>query len=104
MAQLILTSPDRRRTSQGSIRAEASRKTPSLRACLSRPASRSCPTLQYQAGRPSGALEYDFVVLAPHAVYVLEAKEWYGRLTGDDTEWLTQRQYAQEVPAVARRP
>ena len=34
------------------------------------------------------ALEYDFVVLAPHAVYVLEAKEWYGRLTGDDQEWL----------------
>jgi serine/threonine protein kinase len=34
------------------------------------------------------ALEYDVVVLAPHAVYVIEAKEWYGRLTGDDTEWL----------------
>jgi serine/threonine protein kinase len=34
------------------------------------------------------ALEYDVVVLAPHAVFVLEAKEWYGRLTGDDTEWL----------------
>src|SRR5580700_11420906 len=34
------------------------------------------------------ALEYDFVVLAPHALYVVEAKEWYGRLTGDDTEWL----------------
>jgi len=34
------------------------------------------------------ALEYDFVVLAPHAVFVVEAKEWYGRLTGDDTEWL----------------
>jgi serine/threonine protein kinase len=34
------------------------------------------------------AYEYDVVVLAPHAVYVLEAKAWYGRLTGDDTEWL----------------
>lgn len=34
------------------------------------------------------ALEFDFLVLAPHALYVLEAKEWYGRLTGDDTEWL----------------
>src|SRR5262249_46978090 len=39
-----------------------------------------------QTGHP--ALEYDIVVLAPHAVYVVEAKEWYGRLTGDDTEWL----------------
>ncbi|NLS90946.1 MAG: protein kinase [Planctomycetaceae bacterium] len=34
------------------------------------------------------ALEYDLAVLAPHAVFVIEAKEWYGRLTGDDTEWL----------------
>lgn len=34
------------------------------------------------------ALEYDFTVLAPHAIYVVEAKEWYGRLTGDDSEWL----------------
>ncbi|MGK4008382.1 protein kinase [Sorangium sp. So ce1036] len=34
------------------------------------------------------ALEYDAVVLAPHAIYVLEAKEWIGRLSGDDTEWL----------------
>jgi serine/threonine protein kinase len=33
-------------------------------------------------------LEYDIVVLAPHAVYVVEAKEWYGRLSGDGTEWL----------------
>jgi serine/threonine protein kinase len=39
-----------------------------------------------QAGHP--ALEYDIVVLAPHAVYVVEAKEWYGRISGDDTEWL----------------
>jgi serine/threonine protein kinase len=39
-----------------------------------------------QTGHP--ALEYDAVVLAPHAIYVVESKEWYGRLTGDDTEWL----------------
>ena len=31
-----------------------------------------------QKGRE--ALEYDFTVVAPHAVYVVEAKEWYGRL------------------------
>src|SRR4051812_6348044 len=34
------------------------------------------------------ALEFDFTILAPPAIYVVEAKEWYGRLTGDDTEWL----------------
>ncbi len=39
-----------------------------------------------QKGRE--ALEYDFTVLTPHAIYVVEAKEWYGRLTGDDSEWL----------------
>ncbi len=38
--------------------------------------------------RGQSALEYDFVVVAPHAMFVVEAKEWYGRLTGDDTEWL----------------
>lgn len=34
------------------------------------------------------ALEYDFVILAPHAVFVIEVKEWRGRVSGDDTEWL----------------
>lgn len=34
------------------------------------------------------ALEYDIVLLASHALFVIEAKEWYGRLTGDDQEWL----------------
>src|SRR4051794_10063243 len=38
--------------------------------------------------RDREALEYDFTILAPHAIYVIEAKEWYGRLTGDDSEWL----------------
>src|SRR3954471_21484040 len=34
------------------------------------------------------AFEYDLVVLSPHAIYVVEYKEWYGRLSGDDQEWL----------------
>src|SRR3954471_23142538 len=34
------------------------------------------------------AFEYDLVVLSPHAIYVVEDKEWYGRLSGDDQEWL----------------
>lgn len=42
-----------------------------------------------QPGRD--ALEYDAVLLGPHAIYVLEAKEWLGRLSGDDTEWLLNR-------------
>jgi serine/threonine protein kinase len=38
--------------------------------------------------RGHDALEYDIVVLAKHALFVIEAKEWYGRLSGDDQEWL----------------
>src|SRR6478609_6197948 len=49
-----------------------------------------------QVGHP--ALEYDIVVLAPHAVYVVEAKEWYGRLSGDDTEWLLNRNPPRRCP------
>src|SRR5579883_1261093 len=32
--------------------------------------------------------EYDAVVVAPHAVYVVEIKDWPGRIEGDDREWL----------------
>jgi serine/threonine protein kinase len=38
--------------------------------------------------RGHDALEYDIVLLASHALFVIEAKEWFGRLTGDDQEWL----------------
>lgn len=38
--------------------------------------------------RGHDALEYDIVLLAAHSLFVIEAKEWYGRLTGDDQEWL----------------
>lgn len=38
--------------------------------------------------RGHDALEFDIVLLAKHALFVIEAKEWYGRLSGDDQEWL----------------
>lgn len=38
--------------------------------------------------RGQDALEYDIVLIANHALFIVEAKEWYGRLTGDDQEWL----------------
>lgn len=40
------------------------------------------------------ACEMDIVVLAPHAIYVVECKEWYGHLTGDDWEWLLNERHA----------
>lgn len=36
----------------------------------------------------SQIFEYDVVVLAPHAVYALETKDWRGEIKGDDREWL----------------
>lgn len=40
------------------------------------------------------AYEMDIVVLAAHAIYVVECKEWYGHLTGDDWEWLLNDRHA----------
>jgi len=37
------------------------------------------------AGQP--AYEYDLVVIAPHALYVVEAKQWRGGIRGDDYNW-----------------
>jgi len=43
----------------------------------------------FSVKEPRGdTFEYDVVVLAPHAIYVVEAKEWYGRISGDDSEWM----------------
>ena len=38
-----------------------------------------------QRGRP--AFEYDLIVIAPHAVYVVEVKRWLGGIQGDDYTW-----------------
>lgn len=32
--------------------------------------------------------EYDAIVIAPHAVYVIETKDWWGDIAGDAVEWL----------------
>lgn len=39
-----------------------------------------------QSGSPP--FEYDLIVLAPHAVYVVEVKRWLGGIQGDDYTWL----------------
>lgn len=43
--------------------------------------------------KPKGrqSMEFDVVVLGPFGIWVVEAKEWYGRLSGDDQEWLLNR-------------
>jgi hypothetical protein len=39
-----------------------------------------------QSGSPP--FEYDLIILAPHAVYVVEVKRWLGGIQGDDHTWL----------------
>lgn len=42
--------------------------------------------------------EYDIMVVAPHAIYNIENKDWRGRLEGDDNYWyLNDRQRANPV-------
>ena len=38
--------------------------------------------------RGSSPFEYDIIVIAPHAVYVVEIKRWLGGIQGDDYTWL----------------
>ncbi|NEZ64672.1 hypothetical protein D0962_18075 [Leptolyngbyaceae cyanobacterium CCMR0082] len=44
------------------------------------------------------ALELDILVMATHAIYVVECKEWFGRITGDDTEWLLNNRHPKSWP------
>jgi len=38
---------------------------------------------------PAGQIyEIDVIVVAPHAVYVVETKDWHGTISGDAREWL----------------
>ena len=42
-----------------------------------------------EISQPGGPpFEYDLIVIAPHAVYVVEVKRWLGGIQGDDFTWL----------------
>lgn len=43
-------------------------------------------TMERQAG--SQTYEWDVLVLAPHALFCLEVKDWPGQIIGNDREWL----------------
>ena len=47
-----------------------------------------------ERGRP--AFEYDLIVIAPHAVYVVEVKRWRGGIRGDDYTWLVAGQHRRQ--------
>jgi serine/threonine protein kinase len=53
----------------------------------------------FTLSRPGGlSLEVDGVVIAPHAVYLIETKDWRGRIEGDDQEWLLDGTKERENP------
>lgn len=48
------------------------------------------PNVEFANATPRGQvqyLEYDCIVVAPHALYHIENKDWSGRLEGDDNNW-----------------
>ena len=49
-----------------------------------------------ERGRP--AFEYDLIVVAPHAVYVIEVKRWRGGIRGDDHTWTVAGQHRRQNP------
>jgi serine/threonine protein kinase len=49
-----------------------------------------------ERGRP--AFEYDLIVVAPHAVYVIEVKRWRGGIQGDDHTWVVAGQHRRPNP------
>lgn len=49
-----------------------------------------------QQGHP--AFEYDLIVIAPHAVYVVEVKRWQGGIQGDDYGWIVAGQHRRQNP------
>ncbi len=49
-----------------------------------------------ERGRPP--FEYDLIVVAPHAVYVVEVKRWRGGIWGDDHTWLVAGRHRRQNP------
>lgn len=49
-----------------------------------------------EPGRP--AFEYDIIVVAPHAVYVVEVKRWRGGIQGDDHTWFVADRHRRRNP------
>ncbi len=49
-----------------------------------------------ERGRPP--FEYDLIVIAPHAVYVVEIKRWLGGIRGDDYTWQVAGRHLRDNP------
>ena len=49
-----------------------------------------------QPGKPP--YEYDLIVVAPHAIYVIEIKRWLGGIEGDDYAWLVAGEHRRQNP------
>lgn len=49
-----------------------------------------------EPGRP--AFEYDLIVIAPHALFVVEIKDWRGGIEGDDFTWVVAGEHIRQNP------
>jgi len=49
-----------------------------------------------EPGRP--AFEYDLIVIAPHALFVVEIKDWRGGIEGDDFTWVVAGEHVRQNP------
>ena len=49
-----------------------------------------------QWGQPT--FEYDLIVVAPHAVYVVEIKDWRGGIRGNDVTWTVNKKHSRPNP------
>lgn len=43
-------------------------------------------------------LDIDCILIAPHCIYTIEIKDWRGKITGDDYEWLLNDRVYKESP------
>jgi serine/threonine protein kinase len=58
----------------------------------------------FEIGEPGGQrFEYDLAVVAPHGVYVVEVKDWRGRIVGDTAAWLVNGRYRKSPVLLTER-
>jgi serine/threonine protein kinase len=58
----------------------------------------------FEISEPGGQrFEYDIAVVAPHGVYVVEVKDWRGRIVGDTAAWMVNGRYRKSPISLTER-
>lgn len=61
------------------------------------------PNIELSASPKEQLFEYDAVIVAPHAVYAVEVKDWKGTISGDNSAWLLNNRESRENPVKSIR-